>query len=242
MADGTEFQTQAAWWVSVLTMPIKSYHNIGHQQQLSNVSDPEPMEDILSISPQLYPTSSMSAIWSHLQKVLGLPLVLLPCWFHVRTWLVLLCFCARSAWPIQPNHMFNVSIHICPCLVYCHSGQWMMTLRLRQLLMTIWIFIVRYVSDPKSRTDFIFELNILILVGLLLHWYSIFMFLSWRKATTIALPIRALTSASVRPWLFTMLPRYVKASTSSSLLPPKYVCAVNGSVDPVNRYMLCFIE
>ena len=48
------------------------------------------------------------------------------------------------------------------------------------------------------------------------------LFLSWRKAT-LALPIRALTSESVPPRLFTMLPRYVKFSTSSSTFSPSTI-------------------
>ena len=54
-----------------------------------------------------------------------------------------------------------------------------------------------HVSDPYSRTDFTSELKILILVWVAIV-LALHMFLSWRKAT-LALPIRALTSASVPP-------------------------------------------
>ena len=43
--------------------------DIGRQQQISNVSFPVPS----SISPQLRPTSSMSAVRSRLQEFLGGP-------------------------------------------------------------------------------------------------------------------------------------------------------------------------
>ena len=80
---------------------------------------------------------------------------------------------------------------------------------------------VLHVSDPNSRTDLTLELKILILVWVAIV-LALHMFLSWRKST-LALTIRALTSASVPPSLFTILPRYAKVSTSFSPLPQAWL-------------------
>ena len=78
------------------------------------------------------------------------------------------------------------------------SGQCILSMRLRQLFMKVWTFLVvllviLHVSDPYSKPDFTLELRILNLV-----WVAIalvlYTFLSWRKAN-LALPIRALTYA-----------------------------------------------
>ena len=142
--------------------------------------------------------------------------------------------------------------------VRCHSytllmvsGECILRMRLRQLFMKVWTFLVVFlavlhVSDTYGRTDLTLELKILILVWVAIDRHSI-CFLSWRKAT-IALPIRALTSASVPPSLFTMLPRYVKVSTSSSPFPQSMIgqCLLSGdcsclyvsSVQPVLKWFL----
>ena len=139
----------------------------------------------------------------------GLSLFLLPCGFHVRACRVMLDVGFRSVCPIQPHRLLFISISMCPCFDHCHSFtlimvscQCILSMRLRQLIMKFWTFLVVFlavlhVSDPYSRTDFTLELKFLILVwvaiGLALH-----MFLGWKK-DTLAWSICAFTSASVPP-------------------------------------------
>ena len=142
--------------------------------------------------------------------------------------------CFRSVCPIQSHRLLFISISTGPCFVRCQSsalhmvsGQCILGIRLRQLYMKVCTFLVVFlvvihVSDPYSETDFTLELKILNLVSVAIALALHVFFLSWRKAT-IALPIRALTSTSVPPWLFTMLPRYVKVSTSSSTFSPSII-------------------
>lgn len=84
------------------------------------------------------------------------------------------------------------------------------------------VFVVLHVSAPYSRTDLKLELNSRIFVRVDTT-LKLQMFLSCKYAA-LALPILALTSASVLLCLSVMLPRYVKAFTSSSSLP----CSVTG--------------
>ena len=81
-------------------------------------------------------------------------------------------------------------------------GQWMPSILLRQLLMNVCTFIVvdtvvLHVSDPYNGTVLIFELKSLSFVRWLIT-LELQMFFSWMNAA-LALPILALTSASVPP-------------------------------------------
>lgn len=84
------------------------------------------------------------------------------------------------------------------------------------------VFVVLHVSAPYRRTDLTLELNSRIFVRVDTT-LELQMFLSCKYAA-LALPVLALTSAYVLLCLSVMLPRYVKAFTSSSSLP----CSVTG--------------
>ena len=79
---------------------------------------------ILSISPQLRPTSTMSAMWSSLQELFGLPL--LPCVFYIRVCRVMLEAGFRSVCPILPHRLLFISISIGPCFVRCQRSALLM--------------------------------------------------------------------------------------------------------------------
>ena len=181
---------------------------------------------ILSISPQLRPTSSMSDMRASLHQFSGLPLFLFPCGFHVRVCRVMLDAGFRSVCPIKPNKIFRFqralalfAAKVLHCRWFLASVSWVLAwgsciwsgfLGCPQCFWSIqWDRLYVGVEDPE------------------LSFGSYCpgapcVFLSWRKAT-LALPIRALTSAPVPPWLFTMLPRYVKVLTSSSTFSPSTI-------------------
>ena len=109
------------------------------------------------------------------------------------------------------------------------SGQWIWRILLRQLLTKVCtllmvVLVILHVSAPYNKTIFTLELNNRIFVRDD-STLELQMFFSCRNAT-LALPILALTSASVPPRLLMTLPRYVKVSTSSSAFPS----SVTGSV------------
>ena len=134
----------------------------------------------------------------------------------------------QSTCPIQPHRLIIISISMGPCYFRCQSsallmisGHCILRMHLRQVFMKVWTFlvfflVVLHVSDPYGKTELTLELKILYLVWVAIAM-ALHMFLSWRKAT-LALPIRVMTSASVPPWLFTMLPSFV--NVSSSPFPP----------------------
>ncbi|CAH8654476.1 unnamed protein product [Schistosoma rodhaini] len=86
-------------------------------------------------------------------------------------------------------------------------------------------FVVLHVSAPYRRTVLTFVLKILTLV-LVDNCFELQMFFSCRYAA-LALPIRALTSASDPPCSSMMLPRYVKVSTSSKASPSSVIGLVH---------------
>ena len=97
---------------------------------------------ILSISPQLRPTSSMSDMRASLHQFSGLPLFLFPCGFHVRVCRVMLDAGFRSVCPIKPHRLLFISISTGSCFVRCQSsalqmisGQCILSISLRQLYM-----------------------------------------------------------------------------------------------------------
>ncbi|VDP72112.1 unnamed protein product [Schistosoma mattheei] len=98
------------------------------------------------------------------------------------------------------------------------SGQWMLSILLRQLFINTCTFlmmvvVVLQISASYSRTALIFVLKILALI-LVESCFEFHMFFNCRNAV-VALPILAFTSASGPPCSSMMLPRYVKDSTSS---------------------------
>ncbi|CAH8658897.1 unnamed protein product [Schistosoma curassoni] len=86
-------------------------------------------------------------------------------------------------------------------------------------------FVVLQVSAPYSRTVLTFVLKILTLV-LVDSCFEFQMFLSCKYAA-LALPIRALTSASDPPCSSMMLPKYVKVFTSSKSSPSSVIGLVH---------------
>ncbi|VDP45820.1 unnamed protein product [Schistosoma margrebowiei] len=92
----------------------------------------------------------------------------------------------------------------------------------RQLFMNTCTFlmvvvVVLQVSVPCSRTALTFVLKILSMI-LVDSCFEFYMFFTCRNAT-LALPILAFTTASDPPCSSTMLPRYLKDSTSSIVSP-----------------------
>lgn len=131
--------------------------------------------------------------------------------------------------PIHPHLLRRISSSAGSWLARCHrsallmvSDQRIWRILPRQLLMKVCtflmvVFVVLHVSAPYRSTDLTLELNSLIFVRVDTA-LKLQMFFSYKYAA-LALAILALTSASVPPCLLMMLPRYVKASTSSSSLP-----------------------
>ncbi|CAH8574335.1 unnamed protein product [Schistosoma guineensis] len=106
------------------------------------------------------------------------------------------------------------------------SGQWMLSILRRQLFINtctflIVVVVVLQVSAPYSRTALTFVLKILTLI-LVESCFEFHMFFNCRNAA-LALPILAFTSASEPPCPSTMLPRYVKDSTSSRVSPSRVI-------------------
>ena len=167
----------------------------------------------------------MSASRSRRQVFLGLPRFLFPCGFQVRARLVVLQPGFLSVCPIHPHCLRRISCSTGICLVCCHSswllifsGHLTFEIILRHPLMNVCSrFIVErvvlQVSAPYSRTGLTVVLNSLSFV-FFVSFEAFHTFFRYLKAAP-AFPIRTLTSASVPPFLSTILPRYVKLSTSS---------------------------
>ncbi|VDP45913.1 unnamed protein product [Schistosoma margrebowiei] len=99
------------------------------------------------------------------------------------------------------------------------SGQWMLSILLRQLFINTCTFlmvvvVVLQVSAPYSRTDCLDVLTD--------SCFDFNMFFNCRNAT-LALPILAFTFAFEPPCSSMMLPRYVKDSTSSRVSPSRVI-------------------
>jgi len=152
-----------------------------------------------------------------------------PCGFHVRACLVIVDAGFRSVWPIHPHrHLLISSPTFCWC-VFSHKsvllmvfGQRIWRNPLRQLLIKVCNFFLVVlvglrVSAPYSSTYFTLELNRRIVVCSD-NTLELQMFLSCINVP-LALPILALTSASVPPCLSIILPRYMKVSISSISFP-----------------------
>ena len=142
----------------------------------------------------------------------------------------------RSEWPIQAHLLLLISSSTGRCCVFSHnslllmlSGQWIWRILLRQLLTKVCtllmvVLVILHVSAPYNKTIFTLELNNRIFVRDD-STLELQMFFSCRNAT-LALPILALTSASVPTRLLMTLPRYVKVSTSSSAFPSSVIGSV----------------
>ncbi|CAH8475349.1 unnamed protein product [Schistosoma turkestanicum] len=85
--------------------------------------------------------------------------------------------------------------------------------------------VVLQVSAPYSRTVLTFVLKMLILV--LFESCLEFQIFSNCRNAALALPIRALTSASDPPFSLMMLPRYVKVLMSSKASPSRVIWLVH---------------
>ena len=148
---------------------------------------------------------------------------------------VWLCLClafSRCGQAI-PNLLLRISISI---WAWCVLSQRSLLLTLsiqcirrilrRQWLTNVWILIslvlfICHVSAPYSNIDFTFVLNKCILVVSPIT-FDFHTFLNRWKAT-LALLILFFTSASVPPSVSTMLPRYLKSLTSSSVSPSSMI-------------------
>ena len=130
-----------------------------------------------------------------------------------------------SVYPTHPHRLRRISCSTGICLVCCHSswllifsGHLIFKIILRHPLMNacsrfIVERVVLQVSAPYSRTGLTVVLNSLSFV-FFGSFEAFHTFFSCLKAA-LTFPIRTLTSASVPPFLSTILPRYVKLSTSS---------------------------
>ncbi|VDO83633.1 unnamed protein product [Schistosoma curassoni] len=106
------------------------------------------------------------------------------------------------------------------------SCQWILSILRRQLFINTCTFLMMVAvvlqgSAPYSRTVLNFVLKILTLI-LIDSCFKFHMFLNCRNAT-LALLILAFTSASDPSCSSMMLPRYVKDSTSSRVLPSSVI-------------------
>ena len=130
----------------------------------------------LSNCPQLWPLFLMSASISLLQVILGRPLFLLPCGFHVRDCLVVLDAVFLRVWPIHLHLRWRISSSTGSCWMRRQSSSLVMTFGQRILsifrrheLINVCSFfepaaVVRQVSAPYLKTGFTVVLNILTLV------------------------------------------------------------------------------
>ena len=135
--------------------------------------------------------------------------------------------------PSHPHLLLRISISI---WAWCVLSQRSLLLTLsiqcirrilrRHWLTNVWILIsvvlfIRHVSAPYSNTDFIFVLNKRIfMVSPITFDYHTFLH---RWKATLALLILFFTSVSVPPCVSTMLPRYLKSLTSSSVSPSSMI-------------------
>ena len=137
-----------------------------------------------------------------------------PCGFLDRACLVMLVEGFRRVWTIHRQRLIMISASAGLWLVLCHRPSLLMVigqrirkiLRRHELIKVCTFFVVAtvvlHVSEPYSRTGLTLLLKILILVRSL----ELQTFFNCRE-TALALPILALTSASVSPWVSTTLPR-----------------------------------
>ena len=131
---------------------------------------------ILSSCFHVSPFTSCSVL---LQVFLGLPLLCLPCGFHVSAMLVWLLQCCFSSVCVQSSSTFSSTAVPLLVLVWCVSHRLMLVMRfgqnkilrmrLRQRLTNVcslleMLMVVLQVSDPYSSTDLTLELKILSLV------------------------------------------------------------------------------
>ncbi|CAH8676192.1 unnamed protein product [Schistosoma rodhaini] len=175
----------------------------------------------------------MSVSISRRNVFFGLPLLLRPSGFHVRACLVTQLGDFLKVCPIHFQRFFLIFSSAGIWFVVSHSnlllivsGHRIRSILRRQLLINtciFWImaFVVLHVSAPYRRTVLTFVLKILTLV-LVDNCFELQMFFSCKYAA-LALPIRALTSASDPPCSSMMLPRYVKVSTSSKASPSSVI-------------------
>ena len=115
------------------------------------------------------PHCLMSVSRSLRQVFFRLPLFLVPSGFHLRACLVMLVVGFRSAWPIHPHLLLLISSStggrpaLCQrSLLLIVSGQRILKILLKQLLMNVCTFIVvgfvvLHVSDPYNSTVLTFE-------------------------------------------------------------------------------------
>ena len=171
----------------------------------------------------------MSASRSRRQVFFGIPLFLLPWGFHVRTCLVMFVLGFLKVWPSHTHLLLRISISIWAwcvlpqrSLLLTLSIQCIRRILLRQWLTHVWILIsvalfIRHVSAPYSNKDFTFVLNKrnFVVSPITLDFRT---FLNRWKAT-----LAFFTSASVPPCVSTMLPRYLKYLTSSSVSPSSMI-------------------
>ena len=183
-----------------------------------------------SSCPHVRPIFIISASTSRRQLFRGRPLFLLPCGFQESDSLVMFGLAFLRVWPIHLHRLWRISTSIGCWFVLRHSswlliisGQWISSIFLRQVLRKVCNFfvlatVVLQVSAPYNRTGLTIELKMrsLVFVERMVDLQTL---LSWWNAA-LALPILILMSASVPPCLSTLLPKYVKESTSSRGLSP----------------------
>ena len=179
-------------------------------------------------SPQDIRIDLNSASNGLLHVVTGRPLLLLPWGFQSSACFVMLLCGLRRMCPIQRHFrafmVWTMGVWLVllqSSMLVILSGHLMFKICRRHLLTKTWIsfsvfFVCFQVSDSKRRTDLTLLSKILSLVFRLMFLFR----QTGLKMTNacLAFPILTRMSSSVPPELITMLPRYVKWSTSSMFL------------------------
>ena len=173
----------------------------------------------------------MSASRSRRQVIFGLPLFLLPWGFYVRTCLVMFVIGFLNVWPSHPHLLLRISISI---WAWCVLSQRSLLLTLsiqcirrilrRQWLTNVWI-LIRVILFPfplstSTRTLRVCQTSVFFVVSPINFDFHTFLN-SWKA--TLGLLILFFMSASVPPCVSTMLSRYLKSLSSSSVSPSRMI-------------------
>ena len=177
------------------------------QQQLFGVSGPVPSSLFLPSCAQLPRCRQCCPAWNN-KMSFSIPIILWSSCYGLS--------CNVGC----PERDANI-----PIAFFLFQFQWILALFVAIILHYCWFLAseswgcVLHVSDPYWWSYFTFYLKILVWVAIAL---ALHMCLSWRKTkkAALVLSILAFASVPVPKWLFTMLPRYVKASTPPSPFPP----------------------
>ena len=220
--------TLGYWCITYLLSPPARWHTR------------QPHSPSTKFSPWLlFPLFSMTALSVLVRSLLFCamlffcpPLFLLPSAVQQMASLVMSCWYFRGTWPTHLHFLLAISTMMSACsdislssLLNNILGHLILNMVRRHLFTNTLSFRVRSFrsfqhSDPDNSTDFMLLLKILSFVLMVIwgpHWFK--MANTWRIWL-----ILDVMSSSVPPDVATMLPRYVKVSTSSNCSP--FTCTV----------------